>query len=792
MEGISLQSIFFTPGNTVASDSSAYEIIKLFNIETRGKIPIFGGCASNNWKMESSSIFRGSSSYTDSLLIAVLETSLKTASSIDHGFIHSGATARVTGSKGHRVTAINGAPADEVIASMAGLPISALHGKHISLETSKPFGIIRDDGILSVSVASYFTPDRGVRFSQPVPEGAILTMMATDNDNLSSTGLKCAKAVLTRISSSAPACMIYLPCALRGRLKGHSLENEIAPLAETYPDAVLFGFLSFGEQGVCCHGLNIHSNMASTLLVICDELSDAAAAARERARFSEEAAGLVDMLTIHRNLSIELSSSDELIRSLAVIIYSICLLGEFDAGGAYLINDETGGLSLVYHYNLSEKFVENGKYYNPGSPQFDFVKKGQCVFMEYNDLLQTIDTGNDIQLLEGIKAIAVIPLFSGGRLIGALNIASKTTNVISPHSRTFLESISGYVSNVLRRNLDLNRLKKSQSNFLGLFTSVDDMIFIADFYGKIIDINEAVITKTGYCRDELMELNLLKLHPESMVDEVNSAIAAMIRGEKDLCVIPVVTKNGKEIPVETQISIGEWNGIQCIYGISRDTTERIMTENRLRLSLQEKELLLREVNHRVKNNMQLISSMISLQVASSEDMKSSAILTDIQHRIHTIALIHDLLYKSDNLARINVSEYIKNISGYLLSSLSIEAGKLCFETEGGENIFITATRAVPCGLIINELITNAIKYAAGPDRSVNIKSETASENGSIIIKISDRGPGLPDGLSFETGGSLGFTILRTLTRQLKGTLEFHYSGGLTAVLKFPESGEKNV
>ncbi|EKF86393.1 PAS domain S-box protein [Methanobacterium formicicum] len=208
-----------------------------------------------------------------------------------------------------------------------------------------------------------------------------------------------------------------------------------------------------------------------------------------------------------------------------------------------------------------------------------------------------------------------------------------------------------------------------------------------------------------------------------------------------------------------------------------DITQRKNAENKVKQSLNEKELLLREIHHRVKNNMQIISSLLNLQRSHIHDAEADNILQESQGRVKSMALVHEKLYQTDNLARINVAEYIRSLSMNLFHSYTVQSG-INFTVDVGE-VYFNIDTAVPLGLIINELVSNSLKYAFS-DRDkgeINISLEEADEAGVYHLKVSDNGTGFPSDLDFNNTNSLGLKLVNTLVQQLDGEIKLVNGSG---------------
>lgn len=216
-----------------------------------------------------------------------------------------------------------------------------------------------------------------------------------------------------------------------------------------------------------------------------------------------------------------------------------------------------------------------------------------------------------------------------------------------------------------------------------------------------------------------------------------------------------------------------------------DITERKHTEEQLRESLNEKEILLREIHHRVKNNMQIISSLLMLQEELSEDEKVIEMLKDSQNRITSMALIHEKLYRSENLSKIDLKEYIDDLVSGLFQSYGISEDKVALNINA-ENVLLGIDSAIPCGLIINELVSNSLKHAFPGDESGEINIFIRSTDEVMIeLLIGDNGIGIPKDLDFRKTESLGLRIVNVLVEnQLHGEIILNRDKGTEFKIKF--------
>ncbi|MHB8095845.1 MAG: sensor histidine kinase, partial [Candidatus Aminicenantales bacterium] len=221
--------------------------------------------------------------------------------------------------------------------------------------------------------------------------------------------------------------------------------------------------------------------------------------------------------------------------------------------------------------------------------------------------------------------------------------------------------------------------------------------------------------------------------------------------------------------------------------------EECRAKAEIQAMLAEKESLLHEVHHRVKNNLQVISSLMALQAASLEDARAHELFCENQERLRSIALIHEKLYRTEEFAALDFDDFLKDLSGPLLKLFA--AGKSVeIRTEAG-GIRLPIEVATPCALIVNELITNALKYAfAGRDKgtvSVSLETRDAAPKREYRLRVSDDGVGLAPGFDWRCSKSLGLRLVDILAKQMKGTAEATTGNGTTFTVRFamPFAGE---
>ena len=218
--------------------------------------------------------------------------------------------------------------------------------------------------------------------------------------------------------------------------------------------------------------------------------------------------------------------------------------------------------------------------------------------------------------------------------------------------------------------------------------------------------------------------------------------------------------------------------------LQQEIYDRKQIEETLRTALQEKEVLLKEVHHRVKNNLQVISSLLDLQTDCIENEKMQDVFRESQNRIRSMAMIHEQLYQTPDLARIDFVDYVESLTSHLFRSYRTQANQVTLHLDIA-SIYLSIETAIPCGLIINELVSNALKHAFPDDRGGDISIELQPrEAQDLSLVIRDNGVGLPSDMDFRQSRSLGMTLVMTLVKQVSGVMEWDNDNGLEVQIVF--------
>jgi PAS domain S-box-containing protein len=236
--------------------------------------------------------------------------------------------------------------------------------------------------------------------------------------------------------------------------------------------------------------------------------------------------------------------------------------------------------------------------------------------------------------------------------------------------------------------------------------------------------------------------------------------------------VDILDKNNRKVHLEVFLNpIFEKDKVIEVSGIAHNITEKKQTQQKIEASLKEKEVLLREVHHRVKNNMQVVSSILNLQSSYVSDEYALALLKESQNRIKTMAIIHESLYQNKSFSSVNFSEYVRTLVTNIIHSYSQSKEKIKVELNL-ENVILPLDSSIPAGLILNELVTNSIKHAFPGTRIGTITLDLKCEENLVFLELKDNGVGFKDSVSFQNSHSLGLQLVNTLIEQIDGKYEF--------------------
>jgi PAS domain S-box-containing protein len=333
-------------------------------------------------------------------------------------------------------------------------------------------------------------------------------------------------------------------------------------------------------------------------------------------------------------------------------------------------------------------------------------------------------------------------------------------------------------------------LREAENRYRTLVEQIPAVTYVAniDEIGSTLYVSPQIEAILGFTPAEWLadpDLWFKQLHPadrERVLAQSHVVGTGMLHLEYRL-----LTKHGRVKWISDESTkITDKNNQHLVQGVLFDITERMQIEEQIKASLDEKTLLLKEIHHRVKNNLQVISSLLYLQSDKVKDQQALDILLDSQNRVKSMALIHEKLYSANDLARVDLGDYVKNLAGQLFRSYKKSSQvQLHVEADG---VYLGIDAAVPCGLILNELISNAFKHAFHPNPVGDIYIDLHLDpSRQVTLRVRDNGVGFPAEVDFQNSPSLGLQLVNTLVKQIDGAIELQRNSGTEFIITFTEA-----
>lgn len=363
------------------------------------------------------------------------------------------------------------------------------------------------------------------------------------------------------------------------------------------------------------------------------------------------------------------------------------------------------------------------------------------------------------------------------------------TVVASPRDITNAEgeaigSFAVFTDITVRKKIE-KKIQDSERLYRNLFETVPDAIILLDAETKtILDANDAALSLYGYSKQELLGLNVTEMSAEP--EETVRTIDKMASGEVSHVPLRLHKKrDGTVFPVEVSSGAFTLDNHTVGFGVVKDITNRKKREEMIESSLREKEVLLREVHHRVKNNLQVVSSLLSLGKYKRMGHSPIDLLAEAQSRIRAIALIHSQLYAGEKLDSIVISKHISQLWDHLRTTYLGSNTQVTFDLKPS-NICLPLEQCIPFCLALNEILTNACKHAFKNQKQGAITVLFEQEENDIVrVSISDNGSGLPDSVLENPCDTVGLNLATTLIRdQLHGKILFEVKNGTTVSIRF--------
>lgn len=410
----------------------------------------------------------------------------------------------------------------------------------------------------------------------------------------------------------------------------------------------------------------------------------------------------------------------------------------------------------------------------------------------------------DDTILADTSSAMMLPLISRKQVIGVIVVQSVQIAAFGEDDMTRLQTVADQLANAIQNarlyeELEAHsksleqavksrtlELEKTKDRVEAILNNSPDAILLLTPDGTIDLCNRAFYEMFGYSTIEVVGRPIHDLIEDTKTYLIDSHLKdSLARRETNWFQITAQRKDETTFDARGALAtISNADRVTALVCSLRDISEQVQVEAQIKASLREKEVLLREIHHRVKNNMQVISSLLALQADYTSEENTSQLFRESQNRIRSMALVHELLYQSDDLARVDFVEYVHKLTRHLLHSYLADASRISLDIVSNA-VFLDVDMAVPCGLIINELISNALKHAFPENRQGSILVELRTEdNGLHTILVRDDGVGIPPELDVHQTESLGLQLVTSLAGQLNATIGLQRHQGTTFEIRF--------
>jgi PAS domain S-box-containing protein len=425
--------------------------------------------------------------------------------------------------------------------------------------------------------------------------------------------------------------------------------------------------------------------------------------------------------------------------------------------------------------------------------EFLFANAATAHIFHYDDV-SDLKKGNILKLYKNPedRLPLIHELQKEGRVtdyeIETISKKGKVVNVILSASLKD-DVLSGMFMDITDRKKYESKLKESEMQISVIFNTVSSGIVLVDSKGSIQLANQHLSELFGFNLSELDNMSYLDLISESERKAAESSMIKLINAETEFVHLERLYRRK-----DTSTFWGELTGsrilnedgtLKGLIGVITDITDRKKADDALKESLNEKEVLLREIHHRVKNNMQIISSLLNLQIQFEDFDETVSVLRESQGRIKSMSIVHEKLYRSDSFTKINFKEYLTSLISDIFYSYGVNKGLIKWDLDI-EDVHMGFDTAIPLGLIINELVTNSVKYAFPEDQKGKIKIILKLKDENYFLTVMDNGVGIPDNIKPEKTETLGLQLIISLINQLDGTMELDRSHGTKYKINFKE------
>jgi PAS domain S-box-containing protein len=338
------------------------------------------------------------------------------------------------------------------------------------------------------------------------------------------------------------------------------------------------------------------------------------------------------------------------------------------------------------------------------------------------------------------------------------------------------------IRDVTRRKQAEALLRESEKTYRELINGMNDTVWVIDFDANLVDVNKTAVDLLGYSKEELLSIRLPGIDSFLKKEHIIKLVKSMPEDKIQIFETSHRTKNGHYIPVEISSNIINFKGKKAVLSIARNISDRKKAEDKIQALLNEKELLLKETHHRIKNNMGIIKSILNLQAQKTEQLESREILKDAVSRVQSMMVLYDKLYRSEAYTKLNIKDFLPSLIHKVVALFHVDAPvKTEIEVE---DIILDSKTLSTLGIILSECITNSMKYAFDSVNEPRITLKVYRNGDKTVMKYADNGSGYVQKKTQEEGRSFGLQLMDMLVQQLKGTVTVDGENGMKISLEF--------
>jgi PAS domain S-box-containing protein len=339
--------------------------------------------------------------------------------------------------------------------------------------------------------------------------------------------------------------------------------------------------------------------------------------------------------------------------------------------------------------------------------------------------------------------------------------------------------VLGNVRDITERKKAEAAVQESEEKYRTLVEGATDYIFMIGKDNQVLSLNKAGAFLFRKQPEKIIGESIFELFPKEIATKYSESLKKVFKTSKSSSYESRMVVEGKESWQSVNLNpVHDHTGkVVSVMGVSRDITAHKQADEQIRASLEEKEVLLKEIHHRVKNNMQIIASLLRIQAADIKDEEIQDMFSEIHDRIRSMSVLYEMLYQSRDMTKVDLSEYIRRLTMHLVSMYKAGLEPISLKLDI-KDVHLDVKRAIPCGLIITELVSNTLKHAFLNGRKGEIAVEMHPDKGKkYTLIVSDNGIGFPEGLDFRNTESLGMKLVVDLVKQIDGTINLSRAKG---------------